>query len=41
MACSGLLMRDGSSKIHYFIEAVEDKDVTFKQIKGSEVKKIH
>ena len=39
----GLLMLDRSSKIHYFIdflapfvlEAVEDRDVTFNQFKGS------
>ena len=43
MTYSGLLIWDRSSKIHYFIdflapfvlEAVEDKDVTFHQIKGS------
>jgi hypothetical protein len=46
MTYSGLLMWDISSKIHYFIdflppfvlEAVEDRDVTFQQIKGSQVK---
>ena len=43
MSYSGLLMWDKPSKIHYFIdwlalfvlEAVEDKDVTFHQIKWS------
>ena len=43
MSYSGLLMWLGLSKIHYFIdflapfllEAVEDRDVTFNQIKGS------
>jgi hypothetical protein len=43
MTYSGLLMWDRSSKIHYLIdflapfvlEAVEDRDVTFHQIKGS------
>ena len=43
MTYSDLLMWDRSSKTHYFIdllapfvlEAVEDRDVTFNQIKGS------
>ena len=46
MSYSGLLMWLGLSKIHYFIdflasfllEAVEDRDVTFNQIKGSYIK---
>ena len=46
VAYSGLLMWDRSSKVHYFIdfwspfvlEAVEDRNVTFNQIKGSDVK---
>jgi hypothetical protein len=45
MSYSGLLIWLGLTKIHYFIdflapfllEAVEDRDVTFNQIKGSEV----
>ena len=43
MTYPALLMWDKSSKIHFFIdflasfvlEAVEDRDVTFNQIKGS------
>ena len=46
MTYSSLLMWLGMSKIHYFIdflapfilEAVEDRDVTFNQIKGSYIK---